>query len=95
MKVITSSIESVALIGLLILGSACTNGSKNKSKLTEAKHVIVIGEDAMSPNGIINATTPTLDEMMKSGVYTADRHRRCFERTWLFSSKFRVLIYLV
>ena len=70
MKFTISSITSCSFIGLLILVSACTNGAKNKSKVTEAKHVIVIGVDAMSPNGIINATTPTLDEMMKSGAYT-------------------------
>ena len=70
MKVITSSIESFALVGLLILGSACTSGENSKLKAIEAKHVIVIGVDAMSPNGIINANTPVLDEIMKNGAYT-------------------------
>ncbi|MGI9549788.1 MAG: alkaline phosphatase family protein, partial [Aurantibacter sp.] len=70
MKVIISNIMSFALIGLLVLGSACTNGAKNNSKVAEAEHVIVIGVDAMSPDGIINAVTPTLDEMMKNGAYT-------------------------
>lgn len=34
------------------------------------KHVIVIGVDAMSPNGIINADTPIMDDLMKNGSYT-------------------------
>ncbi|MGD8778481.1 MAG: alkaline phosphatase family protein [Ignavibacteria bacterium] len=35
-----------------------------------AKHVIVIGIDGMSPDGIMNASTPVMDEMMKNGAYT-------------------------
>ena len=70
MKDITSDIVSLTLIGLLVLGSACTNGAKNKSNIAGVKHVIVIGVDAMSPDGIINAKTPVLDEIMKNGAYT-------------------------
>lgn len=70
MKVITSSIVSFVLIGLLLWSTACTKGAKNESKVVKARHVIVIGVDAMSPNGIINATTPTLDDMMKRGAFT-------------------------
>ena len=70
MKVITSSIVSFVLIGLLLWSMACTKGAKNESKVVEARHVIVIGVDAMSPNGIINATTPTLDDIMKRGAFT-------------------------
>ncbi len=35
-----------------------------------AKHVIVIGIDGMSPDGIINANTPVMDEMIKRGSHT-------------------------
>ena len=34
------------------------------------QHVIVIGVDAMSPDGIINAHTPNLDQFMAQGAYT-------------------------
>ena len=47
---------------------SCTPG-QNKSFLP-VKHVIVIGVDAMSPDGIMNATTPTLDNLMQNGSYT-------------------------
>jgi hypothetical protein len=70
MKVISSGIVPFIQIGLLMLGSACTNETRSKLKVAQAKHVIVIGVDAMSPNGIINATTPMLDEMLRNGAYT-------------------------
>ena len=70
MKVFTSGVVPFTLMGLMILGSACTNRSINTAKITTARHVIVIGVDAMSPDGIINASTPVLDEIMKNGAYT-------------------------
>jgi len=70
MKVFTSAVVPFTLMGLLIFGLACTNRSKNKFKLTQARHVIVIGVDAMSPDGIINASTPVLDEIMENGAFT-------------------------
>ena len=35
-----------------------------------ASHVIVIGCDGMSPDGIRNADTPNMDRMMREGAYT-------------------------
>lgn len=32
--------------------------------------VVVIGVDAMSPNGIVNAQTPVMDQLMAEGAYT-------------------------
>ena len=34
------------------------------------EHVIIIGVDGMSPDGIINAQTPNMDKLMKNGAYT-------------------------
>ncbi len=64
------SVTFFGIIGLLIMGSACTPSEKKVFDLNQVKHVIVIGVDAMSPDGIRNATTPALDEMMKNGAYT-------------------------
>lgn len=36
----------------------------------EAKHVIVIGVDGLSPDGIMKAKTPTLHDMMKKGSWS-------------------------
>jgi len=55
-------------LGLLLSFAACIN--KGKTSDFKVKHVIVIGVDAMSPNGIINAKTPIMDDMMANGAYT-------------------------
>ena len=34
------------------------------------KHVVVIGVDGMSPDGILNANTPNMDKMIKNGAHT-------------------------
>ncbi|MCF7568786.1 alkaline phosphatase family protein [Sabulilitoribacter arenilitoris] len=47
---------------------SCVEESKTKD--FKVKHVIIIGVDAMSPDGIINAETPILDNMMANGAYT-------------------------
>lgn len=40
------------------------------SGIARAKHVVIIGVDAMSPDGIINAKTPVLDDLVKKGSST-------------------------
>ncbi|WPP50840.1 alkaline phosphatase family protein [Catalinimonas niigatensis] len=50
------------------LHSACDSGEENPA--LDVKHVIVIGVDGMSPNGIMNASTPVMDDMMQNGSYT-------------------------
>ena len=34
------------------------------------QHVIIIGIDGMSPNGILNANSPVMDNLMQNGSYT-------------------------
>jgi Type I phosphodiesterase / nucleotide pyrophosphatase/Chitobiase/beta-hexosaminidase C-terminal domain/PA14 domain len=48
----------------------CGSVEKTSDPALSTKHVIVIGVDAMSPNGIVNADTPVMDHMMKNGAYT-------------------------
>jgi predicted AlkP superfamily pyrophosphatase or phosphodiesterase len=36
----------------------------------EIEHVFVIGIDGMSPGGLMNASTPAMDKLMKNGAYT-------------------------
>lgn len=70
MKAITlSTYFAVALAGLATLASSCSP-EKSNSKSPAPDHVIIIGVDAMSPDGIINADTPVLDEIMAEGAYT-------------------------
>lgn len=59
-----------ALLGVFLLGLGCTDRIKNGFEIPQPRHLIVIGVDAMSPDGIINASTPILDHVMKNGAYT-------------------------
>lgn len=55
----------------IILLSACTERKKKAlSAVDSIKHVIVIGVDGMSPNGIQEANTPMLDSMIQKGAST-------------------------
>ena len=66
---IENSVRPIGLfLGLIFAMVACNEVDRGSPKAVE--HVIVIGVDAMSPNGIINAETPNLDEMMANGAYT-------------------------
>jgi len=53
--------------GILLLWSC----SSKKEKVPKGiEHIVVIGIDGMSPNGIQNANTPTLDSMIQNGAAT-------------------------
>lgn len=54
---------------LLATTIACTT-SPDKDHVEGVKHVIVIGVDGMSPDGVQKANTPVMDNMMKTGAYT-------------------------
>lgn len=68
-KTISIRYMSGLVVSLLLLIS-CSDRNPNGKAAPKASHVIVIGVDAMSPNGIINAKTPVLDSLMKMGAYT-------------------------
>ena len=38
--------------------------------VAEAEHVVIIGCDGMSPNGVLKAKTPIMHQLMKDGAYT-------------------------
>ncbi len=55
----------------LILTAALGLGSCDPSpKIPSVKHVLVIGIDGLSPDGILNARTPVLDSLMAHGSAT-------------------------
>ena len=54
-------------IGILSLWS-CVNKTSDASR--KAKHVIVIGFDGLSPDGLQNTKTPNFDKLMVEGAYT-------------------------
>ncbi|NLP57086.1 alkaline phosphatase family protein [Lutibacter sp. B1] len=57
----------VVTIGVLSLWSCNT---KEKTKPLGIQHVVVIGFDGLSPNGLKNAKTPNFDSIIKEGAYT-------------------------
>ncbi|MCR9226068.1 MAG: alkaline phosphatase family protein [Flavobacteriaceae bacterium] len=54
----------ILLIGLMV---SCT---KKVGRSTDIEHVVIIGIDGMSPDGIQKAKTPTLDSMIQNGATT-------------------------
>ncbi len=54
------------ILAFLFLLASCTGAEKQPT----ARHVIVIGIDGMSPDGVQKAKTPNMDEMMKNGAWT-------------------------
>lgn len=63
-----SVIQFSILCGLLAL-AAC-GPSTQENPVSGVQHVVVIGVDGMSPDGVRKANTPVMDEMMKNGAYT-------------------------
>ena len=51
---------------LLGLWSCHNNSTENR----EIKHVVVIGFDGLSPDGIRNASTPNFDKVIAEGAST-------------------------
>lgn len=64
MKHIKNTITIIAIFSLW----SCF--SQNKKDFSAVKHVVVIGFDGLSPNGIDNAKTPNFDKLIKEGAST-------------------------
>ena len=60
-------IAIVSLIGHLIVYPV---GAQTDSYPTGIKYVVVIGVDGLSPDGLMNASTPTIDRMIVEGAST-------------------------
>jgi hypothetical protein len=59
---------SSILFAVVILFGACTFPDTKPTK--RATHVILIGVDGMSPDGVKHGDTPILDQMMKAGAHS-------------------------
>jgi hypothetical protein len=57
-------------LALLALIGGCKTGTDSHHVVDGVKHVVVIGVDGMSPDGVMKANTPVMDELMKNGAYT-------------------------
>ena len=55
---------------LIFLALASFTSCQSEHLKPQAKHVIIIGVDGLSPDGIRNANTPVLDALMQQGAYS-------------------------
>ena len=58
------------LLLLILLLGLMVSCSKKVGRSTNIEHVVIIGIDGMSPDGIQKAKTPTLDSMIRNGAAT-------------------------
>ena len=58
------------LTALLAVVAIVASGSMATAQVPGARHVVIIGVDGLSPDGIQKATTPTLHRMIKAGSST-------------------------
>lgn len=57
-------------VGTLFLWSCSSNTKKTNEKPTGIDHVVVIGVDGLSSDGVLKGETPLLDSLMQNGAYT-------------------------
>lgn len=57
----------LAIVAFLVLACSTPDSSTLKK---QAKHVILIGIDGMSPDGVKNGYTPVMDELMETGAHS-------------------------
>lgn len=62
-------IQGIALLVALVAAMASAGGSA-ASAPRKANHVIIIGVDGLSPDGVMKAQTPNLRDMMKNGSWS-------------------------
>jgi predicted AlkP superfamily pyrophosphatase or phosphodiesterase len=55
---------------LILYAVLLANYTSWAQKFTNAKHVVVIGVDGLSPGGISKAYTPHLDGLIKNGAHS-------------------------
>jgi hypothetical protein len=56
----------ITMFSVVFLFTACSESDRRPN----AGHVIIIGIDGLSPDGILNAETPVMDHMMENGSYS-------------------------
>lgn len=63
---------SMALTLLAVLSTACSNPPESALQPGDnsVRHIVIIGIDGLSINGVNNADTPVLDRLMAQGAYT-------------------------
>lgn len=63
-------LKAVLFLNLSIIICSCSQNSPSSKTLRQAKHVVIIGIDGLSKDGVETAETPVLDEMMQNGSFS-------------------------
>ncbi|MDX1769813.1 MAG: alkaline phosphatase family protein [Arenibacter troitsensis] len=69
-KVFTRELVLKTIVFMIIFGSFWSCAENGHDNTPIAKHVVVIGFDGLSPNGLQNAITPTFDKVISEGAYS-------------------------
>ncbi len=69
-KVFTRELLLKTIVFMIIFGSFWSCAKSGHDNTPIVKHVVVIGFDGLSPNGLKNAITPTFDKIMSEGAYS-------------------------
>lgn len=69
-KVFTRELLLKTIVFMIIFGSFWSCAKSGHVNTPIVKHVVVIGFDGLSPNGLKNAITPTFDKIMSEGAYS-------------------------
>lgn len=71
MQVLYNSIKAALLLFsfTVFIVSCQQNGGPQQAKVM-AKHVIIVGVDGMSPDGVEHANTPVMDSLMRHGAFS-------------------------
>jgi hypothetical protein len=68
------TIKNILILFIILGFNACQFDKSKNSPASQIKvkpkHVVIIGVDAMSPHGILNANTPVMDKLIKEGAHT-------------------------
>lgn len=65
-----SAMRIIILTSVLFFLLGCQSGNTPSVNVDRPDHVIIIGVDGMSPDGIKNANTPNMDRLVKGGAST-------------------------
>ena len=69
-KVFTRELVLKTIVFMIIFGSFWSCAENGHDNTPIVKHVVVIGFDGLSPNGLQNAITPTFDKVISEGAYS-------------------------
>ncbi|AYB32600.1 beta-glucosidase [Chryseolinea soli] len=62
--------KNICWFMLLAIASACTSSPESNPSVAGIEHIIIIGVDGMSPDGVLHAESPNMHYFMEHGSHT-------------------------